>query len=122
MLPPAIRPLLAELESLTEERILSLAAGFTRAEASAVQSSRRAMARHFAMTPDRPGVISVLAGQLALSEVMMSWEAAYGLDPETAYAARAAVLDMGLVVSVEGLAGPEAEALAAPWLAAVRPG
>ncbi len=118
--PSELEPLLAEIESLTPERIDALAAGFCEAESSAAQSTRRALARHRAMTPDTPGVISILAGQLALSEAMLSWEAVYGLDEDTAYAARAAVLDMGLVICVDTMAITGAEALAQPWLAAVR--
>lgn len=116
--PAEIEPLLAELDRLTFPRIAELATRFTGAEASTVQSHRRAMARHLAMTPDTPGVISVLAGQLALSEAMTGLESFYGLDPETAYAARAAVLDMGLVVCVGTMGAAGAEALAEPWLAA----
>lgn len=116
--PSELHPLLAELESLTADRIVELAARFTAAEASTAQSTRRAMARHLAMSPDTPGAISILAGQLALSEAMMAWEAAYGLDPETAYAARAAVLDMGLVICVASMASAGATALSDPWFAA----
>jgi hypothetical protein len=115
--PPVLGPLLRELDSLTEARISALASGFARAEASALRSTRRAVGRRFAMTPETPDVISVLAGQLALSEAMLAWEAVYGLDPETAYAARAAVLDMGLVLCVETLSPPDSEALAEPWRA-----
>ncbi len=118
--PSELDPLLAEIESLTPGRISALAAGFCEAEASAVLSTRRALARHLAMTPETPGAISILAGQLALSEAMHSWEAVYGLDEDTAYAARAAVLDMGLVMCVDTMAITGAEALARPWLAAVR--
>lgn len=118
--PQELEPLLAEIEYLTPERIAALAAGFSAAEASAVQSTRRALARHLAMTPDTPGAISILAGQLALSEAMLSWEAVYGLDEDIAYAARAAVLDMGLVMCVDTMTITGAEALAEPWLAAVR--
>lgn len=115
--PPALSPLLAEIETLTPERIADLAARFTRAEASRAQSTRRALARHLAMSPDTPGAISILAGQLALSEAMLSWEAVYDLDPDTAYAARAAVLDMGLVICVASMGSTGASALAEPWLA-----
>lgn len=115
--PPELDPLLAELELLTPERIAALASRFTVAEASAAHSTRRALARHLAMSPDTPGAIQILAGQLALSEAMKSWEAVYGLDAETAYAARAAVLDMGLVVCVATMAASGAQALAEPWLA-----
>jgi hypothetical protein len=117
--PPALAPLLVEIESLTPVRIEALALRFSESEASSVQG-HRAVARHLAMTPDTPGVISILAGQLALSEAMLAWEAVYDLDRETVYGARAAVLDMGLVMSVESMAGPGAEALAEPWLAALR--
>lgn len=112
-----LMPLLAELDQLTAGRIAELAARFTDAEASTVQSTRRAMARHLAMTPDTPGAVTILAGQLALSDAMSSWETVYGLDQETAYAARAAVLDMGLVMCAESMAVAGAEALAEPWLA-----
>lgn len=115
--PAELITLLAELDQLTAGRIAELAARFTDAEASTVQNTRRAMARHLAMTPDTPGVISILAGQLALSQAMISWEAVFGLDQDTAYAARAAVLDMGLVMCVESMAVAGAEALAEPWLA-----
>ena len=71
------------------------------------------------MTPDTPGVVSTLAGQLALSEAMLSLESVFDLDQETAYAARAAVLDMGLVMCDESMATTGAEALAEPWLAAI---
>lgn len=116
--PRELRPLLDEVESLSPERIADLAARFTKAEASAAQSTRRALARHLAMSADTPGAIPILAGQLALSEAMISWESVYGLDPETAYAARAAVLDMGLVICVATMASMGADALAEPWLAA----
>lgn len=118
--PSVLDPLLAELESLTPERISALAAGFCEAEASAVESTRRALARHLAMSPDTPDAISILAGQLALSDAMLAWEAVYDLDEETAYAARAAVLDMGLVMCVDAMAITGAESLARPWLAAAR--
>ncbi len=117
--PPELDLLLAEIGSLTPERIAALAERFHDAEASPVMSTRRALARHLAMTPDTPGVISILAGQLALSEAMLSWEAVYDLDQDVAYAARAAVLDMGLVICVESMAARGAEALAEPGLAAM---
>lgn len=116
--PSELLPLLAELESLTAERLTGLAERFTAAEDSTAQRTRRALARHLAMSPDTPGAISILAGQLALSEAMISWEAAYGLDAETAYAARAAVLDMGLVLCAAGMGSAGATALADPWFAA----
>jgi hypothetical protein len=118
-LPTALTPLLAELESLTPDRIDALARGFDAAEASSVRSTRRSVARHLALNPDTPDVISVLAGQLALSAAVLSWEAVYDLDQERLYAARAAVLDMGLVLSVASMARAGAEALAEPWLAAI---
>ena len=117
--PTELDPLLAEIDSLTPERITALADRFIEAEASAIMSTRRALARHLAMTPDTPGAISILAGQLALSEAMLSWEAVYDLDHDVAYAARAAVLDMGLVMCVDSMAAKGAEALAEPWLAAM---
>ncbi|HMC38696.1 MAG TPA: hypothetical protein VKI19_03475 [Acidimicrobiales bacterium] len=117
-IPPVLTPLLAEIATLTAPRIASLADSFTHAESCSVQSTRRAVARHLALTPDTPGVISVLAGQLALSDAMLSLEAMYELDQETAYAARAAVLDMGLVMCADSMPTSGAEALAAPWLAA----
>lgn len=119
--PHRLDGLMLELEQLTPDRISALAARFSAAEASPAESGRRAVARHLAMTPDTPGVISVLAGQLALSDVMMSWEAVYALEEETSYAARAAVLDMGLVLCVDTLPDAGAEALAEPWLAAMHP-
>jgi hypothetical protein len=64
-------------------------------------------------------VVSILAGQLALSEAMLSLESVFDLDQETAYSARAAVLDMGLVMCVDSMATTGAEALAEPWLAAM---
>lgn len=118
--PLALDQLLAEVESLSPERISALARGFSAAEASSLRSSRRAVARHLAMTPDSPGVIDLLAGQLALSEAMLAWESVYGLDPDTVYGARAAVLDMGLVMCADSMAVHGAEALAGPWLAALR--
>jgi hypothetical protein len=117
--PVQLRALLREIDSLSEERIGMLAANFEGAEASPARSTRRALARHLAMTPETPGVIGVLAGQLVLSEAMLSWEAVYDLDPETAYAARAAVLDMGLVLCVDSMASSGAAALAEPWVAAM---
>jgi hypothetical protein len=116
--PLAVVSLLADLESLSPGRIRALAAGFHDAEASPVRCHRRAMARRLAMSPDAPGVISLLAGQLALSDAMISWEAVYDLDHETAYGARAALLDMGLVACADAMSASEAEALAEPWLAA----
>lgn len=117
--PTAVTPLLDEIETLTPERISALAARFAQAESSSVRSTRRALARHLAMTPDTPDVVSILAGQLALSEAMLSLESVFDLDQETAYGARAAVLDMGLVMCVESMATTGAEALAEPWLAAI---
>ena len=114
--PTAVTPLLSEIQSLTPERISELAHRFTQAESSSVRSTRRAVARHLAMTPDTPNAISILAGQLALSEAMLSLETLFDLDQETAYAARAAVLDMGLVMCVDSMATTGAEALAEPWL------
>lgn len=116
--PREIDPLLAEVDSLTPARIAALAARFREAESSAALSTRRALARHLALSPDTPGAISILAGQLALSEAMLSLEAVYDLDEDTAYAARAAVLDMGLVMCLDTMAASGAEALAEPWLAA----
>ncbi|MHB8438034.1 MAG: hypothetical protein ACYDD4_02575 [Acidimicrobiales bacterium] len=104
------------VQLLTPERICALATSFTGAESSGATRARRALARHFAMSPDTPGVIDILAGQLVLSAAMKAWEATYGLDDSTAYAARAAVLDMGLVVSVDHLDDDNAASLAAPWV------
>ncbi len=116
-IPPELDPLLAEIDSLTPDRIAALAARFHDAESSSSLSAPRAVTRHLALTPDTPGAISILAGQLALSEAMLSWETVYDLDEETAYAARAAVLDMGLVMCVDTMTVAGAQALAEPWLA-----
>jgi hypothetical protein len=116
--PHEIDPLLAEVDSLTPGRIAALAARFSEAESSTALSARRALARDLALSPDTPGAISVLAGQLTLSEAMLSLEAVYEIDEDTAYAARAAVLDMGLVMCLHTMAASGAEALAEPWLAA----
>jgi hypothetical protein len=116
--PPEVEGLLLDVSSLTLGRITALAANFERAERSELRRARRALARHLALTPDTPGVIGVLAGQLALSEAMIEWESFYDLDDNVAYAARAAVLDMGLVLAVD-MSSKNAEFLSAPWTAAV---
>jgi hypothetical protein len=116
--PLEIDGLLLDVSSLSLDRITALAANFEQAEASELRRARRALARHLALTPETPNCIGVLAGQLLLSEAMIAWETFYGLDDDLAYAARAAVLDMGLVLAV-AMSPKNAEVLAAPWNAAV---
>lgn len=118
--PIETRALLAEVDRLSHHRILALAAAFEQAESTELNRMRRAVARHFALTPETPSVIDILRDQLALSEAMFPWELLYALDEDTAYAARAAVLDMGLVASLASMPRHNAEALSGPWLDARR--
>ncbi len=114
----SVSALLDEVSALSPGRIRAAAAAFTAAESSIVGSITRGMARHLALEPDTPGVMDTLGAQLQLSEAMLSWEIVYDLDEQTAYAARAAVLDMGIVLTTPDMGRRAAEELARPWLAA----
>lgn len=111
---PALLERVRELHPL---EICLLASRFVDAESSTVRSVTRSVARHAALDPSRPGVLATLEGQLELSAATRLWEA--GLEEETTEAARAAVLDMGLVIATPTLPIDTALDLAEPWVSTI---
>lgn len=113
---PALLECVRELRPL---EVCLLAARFAEAEASTVRHVARAVARHFALDCTTPGVLDTLERQLELSVATTAWGLDDGLDGATVADARAAVLDMGLVISTPSLPVHSAIDLAEPWVSTI---
>lgn len=111
--------LIRRVRQLHPLEICLLATRFAEAESSTVRRVSRSVARHFALDAGTPGIFTTLERQLELSEATTGWEHEHGLDPETAADARAAVLDMGLVISTPTMPLQSATDLAEPWVSTI---
>lgn len=87
-------------------------------DAEAERSAQRSRARSFALAPDMPGVLEAIELQLQLTEVTGEWSE-LEVDDDAVVSARAAVLDMGLVIASPLLPVPSAADLAEPWISTV---
>lgn len=108
--------LLERVRELGPAELATLARRFAEAESSTVRRTTRAVARHFALDPSTPGVLATLEHQLELSAAAATWPAEHDLDELMLADARAAVLDMGLVISTPSLPVHSAIELAGPWV------